>query len=239
VERIDGRLCNEVRNVSITRNYIMHPEGSVLISMGNTKVLCNATVEESVPNFKKGSGSGWITAEYSMLPRSTNTRNNRDISKLRQNQRSVEIQRLIARSLRGAVDLKSLGERSIIIDCDVLQADGGTRTASITGGFVALHDALSGLVNRGKLKKLPIKNFIAAVSVGIVNDIPLLDLCYSEDFKASTDMNIVMNNENDFIEVQGTGESRAFKRTELNELLSLAEIGNSILIRKQMESLNL
>lgn len=239
MERIDGRSNDSLRPVTITRNYIKYPEGSVLIEMGDTKVLCNATIEESVPPFKKGSGTGWVTAEYSMLPRATSTRNKRDINKLKMNQRSVEIQRLIGRALRAAIDLDSLGERSITIDCDVIQADGGTRTASITGGFVALYDACQKLVDNGLLSKTPIKNFVSAISVGIVNGEPILDLCYIEDSGADVDMNIIMTDEGKFVEVQGTGEEGTFSFDELNELIKLGQKGNSELIKLQKKSLGL
>ena len=188
MERIDGRQFNQLREVKITKDYIMHPEGSVLIEMGNTKVICNASVEERVPFFKKGSGEGWVTAEYSMLPRATSTRNTRDISRLKKNKRSVEIQRLIGRALRSVVDYKLLGEISITLDCDVIQADGGTRTASITGSFVALVLACKKLLDEGVIEKMPIKGFVSAISVGIVNDEALLDLCYEEDSNAKVDM---------------------------------------------------
>jgi ribonuclease PH len=237
--RLDGRKNNELREVKITRNYIIHPEGSVLIEIGKTKILCNATVEESIPRFKKGSGLGWVNAEYAMLPRSTGVRNQRDINKLRQNQRSVEIQRLIARSLRASIDLKKLGERSITIDCDVIQADGGTRVAAITGGFIAMYDACSGLLKKDLIKEMPIKNFVSAVSVGIVANTQMLDLCYEEDVKALTDMNVVMDDDNNFIEIQGTAEGQSFSRKELDNLLNLAQEGNKILIEKQKESLGL
>lgn len=239
MERIDGRSNDSLRPVTITRNYIKYPEGSVLIEMGDTKVLCNATIEESVPPFKKGSGTGWVTAEYSMLPRATSTRNKRDINKLKMNQRSVEIQRLIGRALRAAIDLDSLGERSITIDCDVIQADGGTRTASITGGFVALYDACQKLVDNGLLSKTPIKNFVSAISVGIVNGEPILDLCYIEDSGADVDMNIIMTDEGKFVEVQGTGEEGTFSFDELNELIKLGQKGNAELIKLQKKSLGL
>lgn len=239
MERIDGRSNDSLRPVTITRNYIKYPEGSVLIEMGDTKVLCNATIEESVPPFKKGSGTGWVTAEYSMLPRATSTRNKRDINKLKMNQRSVEIQRLIGRALRAAIDLDSLGERSITIDCDVIQADGGTRTASITGGFVALYDACQKLVDNGLLSKTPIKNFVSAISVGIVNGEPILDLCYVEDSGADVDMNIIMTDEGKFVEVQGTGEEGTFSFDELNELIKLGQKGNAELIKLQKKSLGL
>lgn len=223
--RIDGREQSKLRKVKITRNYIKHAEGSVLIEMGDTKVICTASVDEKVPPFKKNSGEGWVTAEYSMLPRSTGVRNQRDISKLKLNGRSQEIQRLIGRSLRSVVNLNLLGERSIIIDCDVIQADGGTRTASITGGFVALVDACHKLVQDGIIEKIPITDMVAAVSVGIIGDEEMLDLCYEEDSNAVVDMNVVMASSGEFIEVQATGEQSPFHRDQLNKLLDLAEGG--------------
>lgn len=237
--RPDNRNYDELRPVKMTTNYIIHPEGSVLIEMGNTKVICNASVEESVPPFKKLSGEGWVTAEYSMLPRATNTRNKRDISKGKQNARSVEIQRLIGRSLRMAVDMSLLGERSITIDCDVIQADGGTRTASITGGFVALYLACEKLVKDGVIEKSPIKNMVSAISVGIVNGTPSLDLCYEEDSHAEVDMNVVMTDKGEFIELQGTGEGNTFTVDELNSLLELAKKGNEQLNAIQRQVLGI
>jgi ribonuclease PH len=211
-----------LRKIKITREYIKYPEGSVLIEFGDTKVLCNASVEERVPPFKEGSGEGWVTAEYSMLPRSTGTRNRRDIDKLKKNSRSVEIQRLIGRSLRAAVDFKLLGERTITIDCDVLQADGGTRTAAITGGFIALYDACVLLMKKGIIKEFPLTCYIAAVSVGIVEGEYVTDLCYEQDSKADVDMNVVMTSDDNFVEVQGTGEEGTFDLKELNALLKNA-----------------
>jgi len=211
-----------MRKVKITRNYIKYPEGSVLIEFGDTKVLCNASIEERVPPFKTGSGEGWVTAEYSMLPRSTNTRNRRDIDKLKKNSRSVEIQRLIGRSLRAAVDFKKLGERTITIDCDVLQADGGTRTAAITGGFVALYDACASLMKHNLISEFPLKCYVAAISVGVVESEIITDLCYEQDSIAEVDMNVVMTNENNFIEVQGTGEKGTFDIKQLNALVKNA-----------------
>ncbi|TCT12153.1 RNAse PH [Natranaerovirga pectinivora] len=234
--RIDGRKSNELRPVTFYKDYIKYPEGSVLIEMGDTKVICNATVEERVPPFKKDSGEGWVTAEYDMLPRATHDRNGRDINRLKQNKRSVEISRLIGRALRSVVDNKALGERTITIDCDVIQADGGTRTASITGAFVALALACNHLKKKGLIKKIPLKSFVAATSVGIVGSEGLLDLCYSEDSKAQVDMNVVMTN-NEYIEIQGTGEEAPFNRNQLNELLELAEKGIQELIEKQKEVL--
>lgn len=211
-----------MRNVKFTRNYIKYPEGSVLIELGETKVLCNASIEERVPPFKTNSGEGWVTAEYSMLPRSTNTRNRRDIDKLKQSGRSVEIQRLIGRSLRAAVDFKKLGERTITIDCDVLQADGGTRTAAVTGGFIALYDACSYLIKNNLIEEFPIKSFVAAISVGVVDGEIVTDLCYDQDSSADVDMNVVMTSENNFVEVQGTGEKGTFDIKQLNHLIKNA-----------------
>ena len=215
----------------------MHAEGSVLISCGNTKVLCNASVEDRVPAWLRGKGQGWVTAEYGMLPRSTNSRMGREASRGKQGGRTLEIQRLIARSLRAVVDLKALGERVITIDCDVIQADGGTRTASITGAYVALCDAVNSLLNEGVLKKSPIHGTVAAVSVGIYNNEPVLDLDYPEDSNAETDMNVVMNDGGHFIEVQGTAEGHAFRRDELNQLLDLAESGIQQLVTAQQQAL--
>ncbi|WP_058486564.1 ribonuclease PH [Defluviitalea phaphyphila] len=237
MERMDKRDYAEIRPVKITRNYIKYPEGSVLIEMGETKVICNASVEDRVPPFKKGSGEGWITAEYSMLPRATETRNIRDIHKLRMNSRSVEIQRLIGRSLRSVIDFSALGERTITLDCDVIQADGGTRTASITGSFVALADACYGLLKNGVIEKMPIRNFVSAISVGVVEGIPMLDLCYEEDSRADVDMNIIMTDKEEYIEIQGTGEKSPFSFDILNTLIQLGNKGNIELIQKQKEVL--
>lgn len=236
--RFDGRNYDELRPVKITRNFTKYAEGSVLIEMGETKVIANASVEEGVPPFKKGLGEGWVTAEYSMLPRATATRNKRDINRLKLNQRSVEIQRLIGRSLRMAVDFEALGERTITIDCDVIQADGGTRTASITGAFVALTDACRKLVAEGLIEKMPIKHYISAVSVGIVDGEELLDLCYAEDSKAEVDMNIIMTDENEFVEIQGTGENGTFSEEKLLKLIALGKKGNRELIALQKQALN-
>lgn len=235
--RGDGRRFDELRGVKITTQYIMYPEGSVLIEMGNTKVICNASIEERVPSFKKDSGEGWVTAEYAMLPRATTDRTQRDINKLKQNNRSVEIQRLIGRAIRAVVDFKALGERTITLDCDVIQADGGTRTASITGAFVALAIACHKLLKEGLIEKMPITSYVAAISVGIVKDETLLDLRYVEDSGAKVDMNVVMTDKGEFIEVQGTGEDAPFSRAALNELLALAEKGIQELIIKQKEVL--
>ena len=223
--RIDNREFDELREVKITRNYLLHPFGSVLIEMGNTKVICTAMIEDKIPPFLRGTNSGWITSEYSMLPASTNRRKVRDSTRGRIDGRTQEIQRLIGRSLRSIVDLSKIGERTIWIDCDVIQADGGTRTAAITGGFVAMVDALNKLYEEKLITEFPITNYLAAVSVGIGENGPILDLCYEEDHKALVDMNIVMNDKEEFIEVQGTGEERPFTRSELNDILDLAESG--------------
>ncbi len=235
--RIDGRQFDELRETGFIKDFVIYPEGSVMIHMGNTKVLCNASVEEKVPPFKKESGEGWVTAEYSMLPRATHDRSVRDIAKLKQNKRSVEIQRLIGRALRSVVDFEKLGERSITVDCDVIQADGGTRTASITGGYVALALAGKKLVEMGLCEENPVSGMVSAISVGIVGDQPMLDLCYEEDSKARVDMNIIMTDKNAFIEVQGTGEDGSFTRDELNQLLDLAEKGNVMLQEAQRKVL--
>lgn len=237
MERPDGRKYDELRPVKVTAGFTKYAEGSVLIEFGETKVICNATVEESVPPFKRGGGSGWVTAEYNMLPRATNTRNQRDINRLKLNQRSTEIQRLIGRSLRAAVDMELLGERSITIDCDVIQADGGTRTASITGGFIALALACKKLVSDGVIEKMPIKNYVSAVSVGISGGESVLDLCYAEDSKANVDMNIVMTDKGRFVEIQGTGEDGSFSKEELTELISLGEKGCGELFDVQREAI--
>lgn len=235
--RPNGRTPAQVRPVTITRNYTCHAEGSVLIEFGNTKVLCTASVEESVPRFLKGQGKGWITAEYGMLPRATHTRNQREAAKGKQGGRTLEISRLIARALRAAVDLKALGENTITIDCDVIQADGGTRTASITGGFVALMDAINYLINKGALKTNPVKHMIAAVSVGIVDGQPLCDLEYVEDSAADTDMNVVMTDCGKMIEVQGTAEEAPFSHEELLAMLALAKAGIDDLVAAQKAAL--
>ncbi|WP_055071533.1 ribonuclease PH [Clostridium massiliamazoniense] len=223
--RLNNRKVDQVRPVKITRNFTKYAEGSVLIEVGNTKVICTASIEDRVPAFLKGKGEGWITAEYNMLPRSTQNRKQRDISKLKVDGRSMEIQRIIGRSLRSIVDLKALGEKTIWIDCDVIQADGGTRTTSITGAFIALVDAINKIHKRKNFSVYPIRNFVTAISVGIVNSEVLVDLCYEEDSKASVDMNIVMTDEGEFIEIQGTGEEKPFSREMLNELLIYAEKG--------------
>ncbi|MCX7771922.1 MAG: ribonuclease PH [Clostridia bacterium] len=228
--RVDGRKFNELRKVKITRDYTKYAEGSVLVEFGDTKLICTASVEEKVPPFKKGMGEGWVTAEYDMLPRATLTRNNRDRNTLKINGRANEIQRLIGRALRSVMDLKALGERTITIDCDVIQADGGTRTAAITGGFVALMDACGHLVKNKLISEIPIKDFVAAISVGFVNGQELLDLCYAEDSKATVDMNVVMTASGQLIEVQATGEESPFERKVLDHLLDLAQSGIESLI---------
>lgn len=221
--RDNNRKNNEMREVKVTKNYIMHPEGSVLIEFGNTKVICNATIEEKVPPFLKGKGTGWVTAEYSMLPRSTNTRNQREASKGKVTGRTMEIQRLIGRALRSSVNLQKLGERSIIIDCDVIQADGGTRTASITGGYIALEIAVKKLIDSGKLTSSPIISKVAAISIGKVRGEILLDLDYVEDSRADVDMNIIMNDKDEFIEIQGTGEESTFTQTDLLSFIEISK----------------
>ncbi|HBO24706.1 MULTISPECIES: ribonuclease PH [unclassified Providencia] len=235
--RPSDRLADQMRPIKITRNYTKHAEGSVLIEFGDTKVLCNATVEEGVPRFLKGQGQGWVTAEYGMLPRATNSRNQREAARGKQTGRTMEIQRLIARSLRAAVDLKKLGEYTITLDCDVIQADGGTRTAAISGACVALVDALNNMVEQGKLKKSPLKSMVAAVSVGIVKQEALCDLEYVEDSAAETDMNVVMMDDGRMIEVQGTAEGEPFSHEELLALLALAKTGLDTIFEAQREAL--
>jgi len=235
--REDGRLFDELRNIEIINNYLLHAEGSVLISSGDTKVICTASIEEKVPPFLKGKGQGWITAEYGMLPRSTGTRKVRESTRGKVDGRTQEIQRLIGRALRAVVDLEALGERTIWIDCDVIQADGGTRTAAITGAFVALVEALRKQIAEGKIETLPIKNYVSAVSMGVVNEKVLLDLCYVEDFGAKVDMNVVMTDEEEFIEVQGTGEEAPFNKAEFDALLAVGMKGCKELINKQKEIL--
>jgi ribonuclease PH len=224
-QRSAGRLADALRPVSILRGYTVHAEGSVLVSFGDTKVLCTASVEEKVPPHKRGSGEGWVTAEYGMLPRATHTRSDREAARGKQSGRTQEIQRLIGRSLRTVFDLKLLGERSILLDCDVIQADGGTRTAAITGAFVAAHDAVSFLLRQGRIARTPIRDFVAAVSVGVVQGTPLLDLEYTEDASCDTDMNVVMTGSGGFVEVQGTAEGVPFSRAEMDTLLALADKG--------------
>ncbi|MES2187410.1 MAG: ribonuclease PH [Pseudomonadota bacterium] len=232
-----GRAADALRPVRITRGYTIHAEGSVLIEFGNTKVLCTASVEEKVPPHKRGSGEGWVTAEYGMLPRATHTRSDREAARGKQSGRTQEIQRLIGRSLRAVFDLKKLGERTIHLDCDVLQADGGTRTAAITGAFVAAQDAVNKLLAGGKLATTPILGPVAAISVGIVAGVPLLDLEYIEDVDCDTDMNVVMTGAGHYVEVQGTAEGVAFTRTEMDQLLQLAEKGIGELVILQAQAL--
>jgi len=235
--RPSGRAPDQMRAVTLERHYTRHAEGSVLVSFGDTRVLCNASVEEGVPRFLRGSGSGWITAEYGMLPRSTGTRMGREAARGKQGGRTLEIQRLIGRSLRAAVDLKKLGEFTITLDCDVLQADGGTRTASITGAFVALVDALTGLQRDKRLSTDPLRHFVASVSVGICDGEAVLDLDYPEDSSAQTDLNVVMTDTGEFIEVQGTAEAAPFRREELDRMLDLAGGGIAELIAAQRRAL--
>ena len=235
--RAGGRAADAMRPVTIQRGYTRHAEGSVLVSFGDTKVLCTASVEEKVPPHKRGSGEGWVTAEYGMLPRATHTRGDREAARGKQSGRTQEIQRLIGRSLRCVFDLAALGERSILIDCDVLQADGGTRTAAITGAFVAAQDAVSWLIAKGLLAKSPIKDAVAAVSVGIVEGTPLLDLEYTEDAACDTDMNVVMTGAGGFVEVQGTAEGASFSRAEMDALLALAGKGIGELVAAQRAAL--
>jgi ribonuclease PH len=235
--RPSGRANDELRAVRFTRGFTAHAEGSVLVEFGQTRVLCTASVEESVPPFLRGKGQGWVTAEYGMLPRATHTRSPREAAKGKQTGRTQEIQRLIGRALRAVIDLKGLGERTITIDCDVLQADGGTRTAAITGGYVALMDAVEALLRKGVIKSNPIHAQVAAVSVGIWSGQPVLDLDYAEDSNAETDMNVVMNNGGAFVEIQGTAEGHAFRRHELDELLNFAVQGINQLQGLQLQAL--
>ena len=235
--RPSGRQPNQLRDISITRNYTRHAEGSVLVCFGDTKVICTASANAGVPRFLRGSGSGWVTAEYGMLPRSTGSRMNREASRGKQGGRTVEIQRLIGRSLRAAVDLKLLGENTITIDCDVIQADGGTRTASITGACVALVDAINHLQREKLLDTDPLKEMVASVSVGVYQGVPVLDLDYPEDSAADTDMNVIMGESGGFIEVQGTAEGALFGREELNSMLDLAGEGIARLVTIQREAL--
>jgi len=236
-ERSGGRAADQLRPVRITRGYTIHAEGSVLIEFGQTRVLCTASVEEKVPPHKRGSGEGWVTAEYGMLPRATHTRSDREAARGKQSGRTQEIQRLIGRSMRAVFDLAALGERTIQIDCDVLQADGGTRTAAITGAFVAVRDAVAKLLAEGKITSSPIRSHVAAISVGIVQGVPLLDLEYIEDSACDTDMNVVMTGAGHFVEVQGTAEGVAFTRDEMNALLVLAEKGIAELVVLQDQAL--
>ena len=235
--RPSGRSPDELRPVSFTRRFTKHAEGSVLIEFGDTHVLCTASVEDTIPAFLRGKGQGWVTAEYGMLPRATHTRSAREAAKGKQSGRTQEIQRLIGRSLRAVVDLKALGERTVTVDCDVLQADGGTRTASITGGYVALVDACERLLDRRGVSASPIHGQVAAVSVGIVAGTPVLDLDYAEDSQAETDMNVVMSNGGGFVEIQGTAEGHAFRRHELDAMLNLAASGAARLFALQLEAL--
>jgi len=236
--RPSGRALDELRNIVITRRYTKHAAGSTLIECGDTKVICTASIEERTPPWLKGKGSGWVTAEYGMLPGSTNTRMRREAASGKQSGRTQEIQRLIGRSLRAAVDLTALGERSVTVDCDVIQADGGTRTASITGAFVALSDAVQMLLDKGAIKKNPIHGMVAATSVGIYNGKAVLDLDYAEDSTAETDMNVVMNDAGGFIEIQGTAEGHAFRDDELANMLILAKSGIASLIEMQYQALS-
>ena len=237
MSRPSGRTPDQLRPVRFTRRFAKHAEGSVLVEFGDTHVLCTASVEESVPSFLRGKGQGWVTAEYGMLPRSTHTRTAREAAKGKQTGRTQEIQRLIGRSLRAVIDLKALGERTVTLDCDVLQADGGTRTASITGGFVALSEACEKLVQRRAISSSPIHGQIAAVSVGICGGVPVIDLDYAEDSNAETDMNVVMNNGGAFVEIQGTAEGHAFRRHELDAMLNLAATGLGELFALQAQAL--
>jgi len=237
LERAGGRAADALRPVRLQRRYTRHAEGSVLVSFGDTQVLCTASVDEKVPPHKRGSGEGWVTAEYGMLPRSTHTRSDREAARGKQSGRTQEIQRLIGRSLRSVFDLAALGERTIQLDCDVIQADGGTRTAAITGAFVAAHDAVNWLIGRGLLAASPIRDHVAAVSVGIVGGVPLLDLEYVEDSGCDTDMNVVMTGSGGFVEVQGTAEGVAFTRQQMDELLELAARGIAELVALQKRAL--
>jgi ribonuclease PH len=236
-QRSQGRLADQLRPVTIQRGFTRHAEGSVLVSFGDTRVLCTASVEDKVPPHKRGSGEGWLTAEYGMLPRATHTRGDREAARGKQSGRTQEIQRLIGRSLRCVFDLAALGERTISLDCDVLQADGGTRTAAITGAFVAAHDAVSWLLAQGKLARSPIRDFVAAVSVGVVDGTPLLDLEYVEDAACDTDMNVVMTASGGFVELQGTAEGATFSRAEMDALLALAGKGIGELVAAQRRAL--
>jgi ribonuclease PH len=231
------RNYDELRPIDFRRQFTKHAEGSVLIISGETQVICNATIDETVPSFLKGKGQGWVTAEYGMLPRSTNTRMGREAARGKQSGRTQEIQRLIGRSLRAIINLEKLGERTIHIDCDVIQADGGTRTASISGSYVALHDAIDYLLKEKKLLETPIIDSIAAISVGIMNDKTLLDLDYAEDSKCDTDMNFVMTGSGDFVEIQGTAEGKPFSKKEMDELTKIAQKGIALITKKQFEAL--
>jgi ribonuclease PH len=235
--RSEGRAANALRALTIQRGFTKHAEGSVLIAFGATQVLCTASVEDKVPPHKRGSGEGWVTAEYGMLPRATHTRGDREAARGKQSGRTQEIQRLIGRSLRAVFDLAALGERTITLDCDVIQADGGTRTAAITGAFVAAHDAVAWLIAQGKLKASPIRDHVAAISVGLVDNTPLLDLEYTEDSACDTDMNVVMTGAGHFVEVQGTAEGAAFTRAQMDALLGLAANGIADLVAAQKAAL--
>jgi ribonuclease PH len=235
--RPSGRRADQLRTIRITRGYTRHPEGSVLVEFGETRVLCTASIEDKVPPFLKGRGQGWVTAEYGMLPRATGTRTQREAAAGRQSGRTQEIQRLIGRSLRAVVDLSAMGERTAQLDCDVLQADGGTRTASITGAFVALHDALRLLQERGALASWPVRDFVAAVSVGVYDGVPVLDLDYAEDSACETDMNVVMTGSGGIVELQGTAEGKAFSRAELDAMVDLAAAGIAQLVAHQRAAL--
>ena len=238
-QRPSGRAANALRDVKLTRHFTRHAEGSVLVEFGDTRVLCTASIDEKVPPFLRGQGKGWLTAEYGMLPRSTHTRMDREAAKGKQSGRTQEIQRLIGRSLRAAFDLEAFGERTLQLDCDVLQADGGTRTAAITGAMVAAHDAFTKLVAAGAIPKVPVKHFVAAISVGVFGGRPVLDLDYPEDSGCDTDMNVVMNEAGHFIELQGTAEGDAFDRATMNQLLDLADAGIRELIRLQKQALGI
>jgi ribonuclease PH len=235
--RPSGRALDQLRDIHLTRDYTKHAEGSVLIECGDTKVICTASIDEKVPGFLKGKGQGWLTAEYGMLPRSTHSRMDREAARGKQSGRTQEIQRLIGRSLRAAFDLDAFGERTLQLDCDVIQADGGTRTASITGAMVAAYDAFSKLVERGVIPAVPVKHFVAAISVGVFRGMPVLDLDYVEDSDCDTDMNVVMTDAGHFVEVQGTAEGEAFDRAVMNRLLDLAENGIGQLVRLQKQAL--
>ncbi|TMS58461.1 ribonuclease PH [Imbroritus primus] len=237
--RPSGRAADQLRPVTLTRHYTRHAEGSVLVAFGDTKVLCTASVLDKVPPHKRGSGEGWVTAEYGMLPRSTNTRSDREAARGKQSGRTQEIQRLIGRSLRSVFDLSALGEYTLQLDCDVLQADGGTRTASITGAFVAAYDAVSTMLEKGQIATSPVRDFVAAVSVGIANGVPVLDLDYIEDSACDTDMNVVMTGQGGFVELQGTAEGTPFSRDEMNAMMQLAEHGIAQLVQAQRQALGL
>ncbi|MTK12564.1 MAG: ribonuclease PH [Clostridiaceae bacterium] len=237
--RVDGRKNDQNRHIKITRNYTKYAEGAVLIETGDTKVICTASIEDKVPPFLKGKGEGWITCEYNMIPRATQVRKVRDITRGKIDGRTMEIQRLIGRALRSIVDLKAIGEKTIWVDCDVIQADGGTRTASISGAFVALVDAVNKLHKQSPFSIYPIRDFVSAVSVGIVDNVKMLDLCYEEDSKAKVDMNVVMTDSGEFVEIQGTGEQSPFSRADLNDLIALAEKGAKHMIQVQKDSLKM